>query len=185
MLRQLRGPIYSCIQLYYDNNNNLVKGPLIGTQTRCRAIYTPNNNTYLVEAYWGTFFADLINKGGVNFRRLASTEFPSEANSPFSAPAPFVEELTADSGDLLEADSGDILGTDNCISQYCNGNVRIGIFPFGVVILETIYDDTVLGWGANNPSTIILPRLGFRKMGLETDGGVEIETDSGIVLEPD
>ena len=122
----------------------LTNGITKGKKTLITRTFT-GNFTSMPENFnslYGYIFADLENIGGVTSRRFASTEFDSEDDSPFSAPA--------SDGEVPD-------------HSWASKNVRIDVFNFSKAIVKTIYDDSKNEWSKRAKRILFYPKLGFMK----------------------
>lgn len=157
------GPNYIPQTLYYDANHDsatygqVVTGILPGSQTRVSMTFTPDGSPPdPYNAYAGYIFADCVTTGGVTARRIASTEVIPETGSPWS-PAPQNGSPTL---------------------FYANG-LSMNIYSSGVVIIEGIYDDTILNWAASGKKVITPGGIILTDVSLQTSTGRTIETAGG------
>ena len=163
----LTGPTYVETTTYYDANpssanyGNIVIGILPGSQTRVSMTYTPDGSANPFNSVKGTMWVDLLGQGGVNGAWLASTEIPNPSGSPWSAAAKNGMPTT----------------------YYANG-LSMNIYSNGVITIEGIYDDTVLGWASQNKQIITPGNMTLYNSGIETAGGVPIETAGGRIILP-
>jgi len=170
---------------YYDEDGNQIGHTdvtdtdggsiVINGNTRIVAIFTGDFDPYPAgaDSPYGYMFDDIEDEGGINNRSLASSELPSEDDSPFS---PTDVDLTA-------------------LTSSANGNVRINTYddPLGVpgsiveIRIEAWYDDSIKEWGVRrNGSVLIYPRLGFYNSVLRqfSDGELHLWSDSEQSLFP-
>lgn len=121
----------------WEEVNGIEKGALTKVEIEFSGDYSvlPSGTT----AATGYIFADLETEGGVLFRRFASTDRPSEDDSPWS---PTDKDNTAD-------------------ESYCNGNLRIERYGTNKYVLRGYYDDRKQNWGQKAGSILIYNRLGF------------------------
>lgn len=179
----MEGPAYSCEIYYYDEDGIIQSAPISGAKTRIRAKFTTNGTAVPEpnDAYWGSVYADLIS-GSPTTRRFADTEYTSESDSPFSDPGDLLGDIlfSADGRQLLTADGKAIQLGVVPDSNNSSGNVRIAVYESaGQVVLETIYNDKITGWGQKGETILIVPRLGFKAVFLETADGEELLTSDG------
>lgn len=158
------GPSYGSVIEYYDTNGSPSPSIISGGKTWIRVVFNTNGVALPdpFDDYWGTIWADLFN-GGPSSRRFASTEYASENDSPFSdAGVVLGSLLLAADGTPLQAANGSYLhnGTAPTINE-SNGNIRIATYA-NQVVLETIYDDSITGWGAKGNQIIFYSRIGFK-----------------------
>lgn len=157
------GPSYINNVNFYDSEGNPVTGIIPGSQTRISSVYTPDGDGAALpagfNAYWGAIWADIVNQGGVTLRRWASTEIPSEASSPFISATPLAG-----------------------YTSYSKGNATMNIAASGIVIIETIYDDTVQNWSAKATGLLIGSRLGFQSTSINYDTGIAAKGDQGNII---
>lgn len=176
---------------YYDANTLVLQSGMIpGGQTLVKFLFTSDGNPIPspYDSYWGSVFADIMT-GGPTTRRFASSEKVSEGDSPFAAPSEFITDVLLDTmGNQILDPLGNGIETGPAPTEtFANGNVRIGVYPNGLVILETIYDDTVDKWLATNRNSFILiPRLGFKLVNALTDpqGNYILDTDEQQMIAP-
>lgn len=124
---------------YYDQNETEELKAIVKTGiTKIRATYNGNFPPgSLASGYYGWMFSNL-DTGGIYDRRFASSEIPSESDSPFS---PTAADVNAD-------------------SSYANGGIRINIYNSIKVVLETYFDSTIYG---NDVSELnIFTRMGTK-----------------------
>lgn len=166
----LTGPTYiESTTLYGANPNdsttyNLpISGILPNSQTRVSMTFTPDGSAIPsnYNAYKGQMFIDIIGQGGVNTRKFASTEVPLESGSPWSA----------------------AVQNGMPVTFYSNG-LSMNIYSNGVITIEGIYDDTVLGWAAQGKQLIISGGMQLNDTSLQTAGKVDIETAGGKTIQP-
>lgn len=134
-------PAFTSTTKYYDSLGNEVNAIIKGERTtiifECTGDFSVMPAGY--DEFYGSFRADIEGQGGLNHSRFASTEFDSEAESPFIA-TPV-----------------DVLADDS----HSSANVTINIYNFASIKVETIYDDTVNAWSNRTTAILIIPRLGF------------------------
>lgn len=169
-------PTFTAKIEFYDLDDNLIgtynpdvapyvsQGSLlINQKTKIKITYTGNFAT--MPSGYGSFYAslfiDLLDSGGINNRRFASSQYNSDEDSPFSA-VDF---------DVLADQS---FGSDN---------LTVNIFGNSIVTVETYYDDSVTHWGINNEGIQIYPKLGF--IGGEVmlfEDGTEMSFEDGSLM---
>lgn len=135
------GPVFTQTINYYDTDNNPVNSLIIGQKTLVLVTFTGDFTT-MPAGYNGFFayiFADYQGSQGINTRRFASTQFDSEADSPWSA-AP--------------AD----MGASYSMSTV---NLTMNVFNYSKVTVAAYYDDAVQNWGLQQNNALIYPKLGF------------------------
>jgi hypothetical protein len=111
-----------------DLNNNKVDSVIQGGKTKIVAQYVGDytNLPSGADSISGSIFMDLANsQGGVQNRRVANSNVPSEDSSPFTAPDP----------------------NPNAVQSYAQGNARVNLFTTAdgtpnLMTVETIYDDS-------------------------------------------
>ena len=159
------GPNFACQINYYDTNGDPVNGIQTGTQTKVSAVFTPDVPAFPsgFNAYFGAIFIDLLNQGGPTTRRFCSTEIPSESSSPFSAPP----------------------ARSDASSSYSNCNATMNIYnSTGILIVETIFDDTVWPLEQFIQTAMLAARIGYKDSSLQTNSGIDIETNNSQILQP-
>lgn len=157
------GPIFTSTTKYYDSVGNEVNCILKGERTtvifECTGDFSVMPTGY--DSFYGSFRADIESQGGLNHSRFASTEFDSEAESPFIATA---VDVSAD-------------------ESHASENVTINIYNFTSIKVETIYDDTVNAWSNRTTAILIIPRVGFFVSAREFEDLEEHLWDDGTVAE--
>ena len=114
---------------YYNQDETEEISSIVGDSgiILIRTTLTGNFPLATDEQYYGQMFS--TNEGGNIFsRRLASSEIPSESDSPFS---PTAADLTAD-------------------FSWAFGNCRINIFTGVKIVLESYFDSSIYGTSAQN-----------------------------------
>lgn len=138
------GPTFTKQIIMLDENGYVVNSVVQGGTTKVIIVFTGdfNNLPAGTDSLEGSITADVQNQfGGANNRRQASSNLPSEADSPWSDPGP----------------------NPDASSSWANGNARINLFTDGdgnaiSATLESIYTDvnTSFGNGSNRCGQIII-----------------------------
>lgn len=162
----LNGPSFVETTTYYDANpssttyGQVVGGLIPASQTRVSMTYTPDGTTNPYNSAKGTMWVDLVGQGGGTAAWLASTEIPKVNGSPWSPAAKNGSPVT-----------------------FRSHGLSINIYSSGVIIIEGIYDDTVLSWANQNKQIISAGNMALYNSGIETAGGETIETAGGRIIE--
>lgn len=148
------GPAFTTVVEYYNEDDVLIGSyypdliPVIDTsaviqggKTRIKITYTGNFSTMPTGygSFYAYIFADLLNNGGINNRRFASSQYNSETDSPFTA---------TDSDPIADF-------------SFSSDNLTVNIFGSSSVTVETVYDDNIQHWAINNDGIQFYPKLGF------------------------
>lgn len=165
------GPVFTSSVQYLDAETMLVvPGIIAGKKTYIKRTFIGDFSS-MPEGYnsfFGYLFADLESIGGLTNKRFGSTEFDSEDDCPFIAPP-----YTPADGNIPD-------------HSWASRNVRINIFNFTKITVESIYDDNKDGWSFRAGSILIFPRLGLMAgcFILTEEGGYELnERENRINLE--
>ena len=162
------GPYYAVMTKYFDINGNAVNNVIAGSKTRVQVTFTSNGVAIPSPSndYWGTIWGDLFS-GGPTTRRFASTEYAYELGTPFSNPGSLLTPATVETKNIAGA------------------SIIMGVYTGGIVILETIYDDTVTGWGTKASQILMMGKLGFKaNRVLQDSAGRDILDSDGQQIIP-
>jgi len=165
------GTTFTSVIEYRDVETQLiVNGIVAGKKTLITILCTGSFEVFRFNfnSLFAYIFTDLETVGGVTSRRFASSEHDSDDDSPFSAPAYLPEE-----GDIPTY-------------SWASLNVRINIFNYTKVVIQTIYDDTKTDWSFRVREQLIYFKLGYMKgcFVLTEDGSFVLdESGQRILLE--
>lgn len=131
-------PVTSSVTQYFDEDLVAVSSVIIGGKTYIRTILEGDFSAPPEPDAFAYIFADFLNSAGITERRFSNTERESEVDSPFSVPT---VPLAVD-------------------SSFSLGGVRISFSGTDKIIIDTIYNDSIDGWGQNN-DILFYTKLGW------------------------
>jgi hypothetical protein len=145
------------IMAIVEDGTTLIRATFVGDFSTM-----PSFGGQLAVGFYGWMFADVEGSSGITGRRFASTEIPSEEDSPWS---PTDADPAAD-------------------ESYADGNLRLNRYDNTIITIEGLFDSSQYGTAEK---ILIYPRLGFRfpecLILLENGTPVLQENGEGIKLE--